>query len=166
MAKKTENATIEQEVKVQDAPIVTATQATDAPAKVAKKEDDKDMDARRKFGDAAVDVSLLLKNNSEIRRFTSRHILNHLEKEGKTGAKRYVSFMYDKFAVKIDGLTSEYSFSEPFFLEALVASFASFANSAQRTINTYTQSIMSVGVEKAVDTEKVAEMVADLESQQ
>lgn len=91
-----------------------------------------------KFGAENVKIALLLKNNAEIRRFTSLAIINYLTQKNEiAGDKKYVSFKWDKFAVKYDNLMREYSYKESFFLTALVGSFASFANSAQKTIEEF-----------------------------
>lgn len=108
-----------------------------------------------------VQIALLLKNNAEIRRFTALGVLNYLLQKGEiAGEKRYVSFKWNKFAVKCDGLMREYFYSEPFFLNALVAAFSSFSASAQRTINNFCRKEMSVGIDKAVDQEEVNNITA------
>lgn len=107
-----------------------------------------------------VQVALLIKNNAEIRRFTALGILNYLLQKGEIkGNSRYVSFKWNKFAVKCNGLMREFSYNEPFFLNALVASFASFSASAQRTIDNFCKREMSVDINKAVDQEEVDTIV-------
>lgn len=108
-----------------------------------------------------VAVALIIKNNAEIRRFTALGILNYLLQKGEIkGDKRYVSFKWNKFAVKANGLMREFSYNEPFFLNALVAAFASFSASAQRTIDAFCKKEMSVGITKAVDQEEVDNIAA------
>ena len=105
-------------------------------------------------------IAYLMKNNSEIRRFTAIGIINYLLQKGEIkGEKRYVSFLWNKFQVKVDGLTKEYYYTEPFFLNCLVASFASFSASAQRTINIFTRKEMSCGIDKAVDPKEVQDIM-------
>jgi hypothetical protein len=105
-------------------------------------------------------LAFLMKNNSEIRRFTAIGIINYLlQKNEIKGEKRYVSFLWNKFQVKVDGLMKEYYYTEPFFLNCLVASFTSFSASAQKTINTFTKKEMMVGIDKAVDAAEVDEIV-------
>lgn len=117
------------------------------------------------YPDHIVQIALLIKNNAEIRRFTALGILNYLLQKGEIkGNARYVSFKWNKFAVKCNGLMREYSYNEPFFLNALVASFASFSASAQRTIDHFCKQEMSVGISKAVDQEEV-ENIAVLNEQ-
>lgn len=107
-----------------------------------------------------VAIALLLKNNAEIRRFTALGILNYLLQKGEIqGDKRYVSFKWNKFAVKCNGLMREYSYNEPFFLNALVASFTSFSASAQRTIDVFCHKEMSCGIDKAVNVDDVEQLV-------
>ena len=118
-----------------------------------------------KFPEHVVQIALLIKNNAEIRRFTALGILNYLLQKGEIrGDKRYVSFKWNKFAVKANGLMREYSYNEPFFLNALVAAFSSFSASAQRTIDAFCKKEMSVGIAKAVDQEEV-ENIAVLNEQ-
>ena len=113
------------------------------------------------FPEHAVQIALLIKNNAEIRRFTALGILNYLLQKGEIrGDKRYVSFKWNKFAVKANGLMREYSYNEPFFLNALVAAFSSFSASAQRTIDAFCKKEMSVGITKAVDQEEVDNIAA------
>lgn len=113
------------------------------------------------FPEHYIQIALIIKNNAEIRRFTSIGILNYLLQKGIIkGAKRYVSFKWNKFTVKCNGLIKEYSFNEPFFLNALVAAFSSFSASAQRTINDFCKKEMSVTIDKAIDIEEVNNIVA------
>lgn len=114
-----------------------------------------------KFPEHVVQIALLIKNNAEIRRFTALGILNYLLQKGEIkGTARFVSFKWNKFAVKCSGLVREYSYSEPFFLNALVAAFASFSASAQRTIDAFCRKEMSVGISKAVNQEEVENIAA------
>lgn len=113
------------------------------------------------FPEHVVQIALLIKNNAEIRRFTALGVLNYLLQKGEIrGDKRYVSFKWNKFAVKANGLMREYSYNEPFFLNALVAAFSSFSASAQRTIDAFCKKEMSVGIAKAVDQEEVENIAA------
>lgn len=114
-----------------------------------------------KFPEHIVQLALLIKNNAEIRRFTALGILNYLlQKEEIQGEKRYVSFKWNKFAVKSNGLMREYSYNEPFFLNCLIAAFSSFSASAQRTIDAFCKKEMSVGISKAVDQDEVETITA------
>ncbi len=113
------------------------------------------------FPEHVVQIALLIKNNAEIRRFTALGVLNYLLQKGEIhGDKRYVSFKWNKFAVKANGLMREYSYNEPFFLNALVAAFSSFSASAQRTIDAFCRKEMSVGIAKAVDQSEVENIAA------
>lgn len=108
------------------------------------------------FPKHVVAIALLIKNNAEIRRFTALGILNYLLQKGEiNGEHRYVSFKWNKFAVKANGLMREFSYNEPFFLNALVAAFSSFSASAQRVIDDFCRKEMSVNITKAVDQEEV-----------
>ena len=93
---------------------------------------------KEKFPEHIINLALLVKNNAEIRRFTAIGIINHLKKIGViTAEKNHISFKWNKFAVISNGLTSEYLYSEPFFIKALIASFTNFSASAQRIINQF-----------------------------
>ncbi len=108
------------------------------------------------FPKHVVAIALLIKNNAEIRRFTALGILNYLLQKGEiNGEHRYVSFKWNKFAVKANGLMREFSYNEPFFLNALVAAFSSFSASAQRVIDDFCKKEMSINITKAVDQEEV-----------
>lgn len=114
-----------------------------------------------KFPEHFVQIALIIKNNAEIRRFTALGILNYLaQKKELNGDKRYVSFKWNKFAVIIDGLTREYSYNEPFFINALIAAFSSFSASAQRTIDNFCKKEMSIGIAKAADQGEIDNIVA------
>lgn len=117
--------------------------------------------AAANYPEHVVAIALLIKNNAEIRRFTALGILNYLLQKGEIkGDNRYVSFKWNKFAVKCNGLMREYSYTEPFFINALVASFNSFSASAQRTIDAFCHKEMSVSINKAVDKEEVETITA------
>lgn len=117
-------------------------------------------DTAKNYPEHYVNIALLIKNNAEIRRFTALGILNYLLQKGEIrGEHRYVTFKWNKFAVKCNGLMREYSYNEPFFLNALVASFSSFSASAQRTIDAFCHKEMSVGITKAVDQDEVDNIV-------
>ena len=113
------------------------------------------------FPKHVVGIALLIKNNAEIRRFTALGILNYLLQKGEiTGDHRYVTFKWNKFAVKANNLMREYSYNEPFFLNSLVAAFSSFSASAQRIIDEFCRQEMSIGLNKAVDQDEVNDIVA------
>lgn len=121
----------------------------------------RDMSAlAERFSDHTVRLASLVKNNSEIRRFTALGILNYLLQKGEiSGESRYVQFKWDKFGVKSDGIMREYRYTEPFFLNALVASFTSFASSAQSVIDKFCVIELNQNLDKAVDMDKVNEII-------
>lgn len=91
-----------------------------------------------RFGEFNVKIATLMKYNAEIRRFTALGILNWLTQKGVINAKsKYVTFKWNKFVVRVDGLNKEFSYKEDFFINALVASFASLANYATFVINDF-----------------------------
>lgn len=174
-AEEAANATLNNEVEettvaqqageVADAPESAAIAPTPTPSKPqqkTKKDKKKELPpVTGRYPDHVVQIALIIKNNAEIRRFTALGILNYLLQKGEIkGNARYVSFKWNKFAVKCNGLMREYSYNEPFFLNALVASFASFSASAQRTIDYFCKQEMSVGIGKAVDSEEVDNIIA------
>ena len=158
---------VQQAVKNGEAIPVTDTTPSPAPSPAQPQQKDKKDKKKElppitgRYPDHVVQIALLIKNNAEIRRFTALGILNYLLQKGEIkGTARYVSFKWNKFAVKCNGLMREYSYNEPFFLNALVASFASFSASAQRTIDHFCKQEMSVGIGKAVDQEEVNNIAA------
>lgn len=108
-----------------------------------------------------VNLALIIKNNAEIRRFTALGILNYLMQKGEiNGKSRYVNFKYNKFAVSCDSLIREYLYTEPFFINALIAAFSSFSASAQRTINIFCEKEINKGITDVADTKEVESIVA------
>lgn len=158
-------------IATEETQVQTDEEDTAAPIPEAAKQNAKHIKDKKKkdglppiaanFPEHVVQIALLIKNNAEIRRFTALGILNYLLQKGEIrGDKRYVSFKWNKFAVKANGLMREYSYNEPFFLNALVAAFSSFSASAQRTIDAFCKKEMSVGITKAVDQEEVDNIAA------
>lgn len=84
-------------------------------------------------------IVLILKNNSEIRRFTSLGMINKLKQAGQIAAdaKVYINFYFNKFSISINGLKQEFTYNNSLFVTCLYASFVSFANSANKTINEF-----------------------------
>jgi hypothetical protein len=139
-----------------DAPEVVATGKPKKPFTRTLKTVKGEVNVNDMFPQHFVNIALIIKNNAEIRRFTAIGILNYLLQKGIVkGEKRFVSFKWNKFTVKCDGLIKEYSYTEPFFLNALVASFSSFSASAQRTINEFCNKEFNCNIDKAVDTKEV-----------
>lgn len=112
-----------------------------------------------------MNIARLIKNNAEIRRFTSLGILNYLLQKGEIkGGKRFVSFKWNKFVVKYDNLIKEYSYTEAFFLNCLVASFASFSSSAQKTIDVFTRKELNQPVDNVTDQGAIYETYEAIEN--
>ena len=84
-------------------------------------------------------LAFVVRNNAEIRRFTSKGIIYTLSKNGviKKTDKVYVDFMFTKFSISINGLKTEYTYNNQMFLNALCASFNSFVDNAQNIINDF-----------------------------
>ena len=105
---------------------------------VSKKNDVKTV--REKLPEHLVNFVAIIKNNSEIRRFTSLAIINYLkQKEIITGKYNFVIFGWTKFTVKSDGLGIDYRYNEQFLVDALVGSFTSFANNATEIIDCFVE---------------------------
>lgn len=122
-------------------------------------------DVANRYPQHFVEIALIIKNNAEIRRFTALGIINYLlQKEKIKGEKKYVKFLWNKFSVNVDGLSREYSYTEPFFLNCLVASFASFSANAQRTINSFIINESVNGVTNE-EIQEIVEMTACDESE-
>lgn len=116
-------------------------------------------EALDKYPAHIIDIYMILRNNAEIRHYCSLGILNYLMQKGIIkGAKRYVAFKYNKFTVICDDLHQEFRYSEAFFLNALVASFASFANAASKTIDNFTKMELNKSAVEIVDDEEVNKM--------
>lgn len=109
-----------------------------------------------KFPKHIVELSAIVKNNSEIRRFTALGIINYLQQKGEIkGDKKFVSFKWNKFRVIVDGLSRDYYYTEPFFLNAFVAAFSSFSASAQRTIDNFCKKELNSSLSDNVTNEEV-----------
>lgn len=115
---------------------------------------------RKKYGDEMINLVLLCRNNSEIRRFTSYGIINFLYQKGEIKEpKGYVTFFWNKFSVKCAGLNREFSYTEAFFINCLVASFTSFATSATKIIETFCKKEMMISLKKVKNDELIEEMI-------
>lgn len=113
-----------------------------------------------KYPEHVVNLALIIKNNAEIRRFTSIGIINYLLQKGEIkGDKRYVSFNWNKFTVSCGGLKREYFYNETFFLNALVAAFTSFSASAQRTIDKFCKVELKRNIESTCNQEEIDNIV-------
>lgn len=98
----------------------------------------------------------LVKNNAEIRRFTALSIINMMKQKNMIDkdAKCYVSFLFNKYSVNVNGLRQEYSYNNDIFIKSLAAAFPAFAYNAEKVINTY----LNIENQK-LDSEEVAEIV-------
>lgn len=102
--------------------------------------------AIEKFGKETVELALIVKNNAEIRRFTSKNIIAHLieEKKATVEDKIHVEFLWNKFKVtknvNNNNLSTEYLYTENFFIKSLIKSFEQFSESASSTIAAFANS--------------------------
>lgn len=112
-----------------------------------------------RFGEFNVKIATLMKYNAEIRRFTALGILNWLTQKGVINAKsKYVTFKWNKFVVRVDGLNKEFSYKEDFFINALVASFASLANYATFVINDFIKYEIEVDADDVLNSNYIDEL--------
>lgn len=110
-----------------------------------------------------VDLALIIKNNAEIRRYTSLGILNILMQKGEIkGKNRFVNFKWDMFTVKVDKLSKDYAYTEPFFLNSLAAAFASFSASAQRTIDNFINVELNLKMDDVMNNDEISKIHEDL----
>lgn len=81
----------------------------------------------------------LVKNNAEIRRFTALSIINMMKQKNMIDkdAKCYVSFLFNKYSVNVNGLRQEFTYNNDIFIKSLVAAFPAFAYNAEKVINEY-----------------------------
>ena len=84
-------------------------------------------------------IVYVLNNNAEIRRFTSLAMINTLRSGNAISEtdKVYIKFGINKFSIIVNGLAQEQHYNNNFFIDAFSASFAAFARSAQKLINTF-----------------------------
>ena len=99
-------------------------------------------------------------HNAELRRFTAIGIRNYLIQKGmvKEGSV-YIKFLPSKFAVNNNGLNTEYSYTEQFFLNCLCAAFPSFSASAQKAIDNMCRVECQITADDIVDKSAVEAIV-------
>lgn len=105
-------------------------------------------------------IVYVLNNNAEIRRFTSLAMINTLRTNNVISEtdKVYIKFGINKFSIIINGLAQEQHYNNNFFIEAFSASFAAFARSAQKLINTFCEvENREINEEEIVETAKAIE---------
>lgn len=84
-------------------------------------------------------ITFLIRNNAEIRHYTSLGMINIMKQQDKNLAdkKIFIKFLDKKYAVCYDGLSVEYRYNNNIFITALAASFTVFASTATKTINEF-----------------------------
>ena len=105
-------------------------------------------------------IIYVLNNNAEIRRFTSLAMINTLRTANAISEtdKVYIKFGINKFSIIVNGLAQEQHYNNNFFIEAFSASFAAFAKSAQKLINTFCEvENRELNEEEIVETAKAIE---------
>ena len=139
-------------------PQFVKTEKEDKLGKIARKF--KENPAVKNIPTHVLELACIVKDNAEIRRFTSLAILNYLHQKNELrGKKGYVDFLWNKFAVKAGGLSREYRYTELFFIKALVSAFTSFANSANKTINNFLEIELNIEISEVTNEKEIAEIV-------
>lgn len=139
-------------------PQFVKTEKEDKLGKIARKL--KENPAVKNIPTHVLELACIVKDNAEIRRFTSLAILNYLHQKNELrGKKGYVDFLWNKFAVKAGGLSREYRYTESFFIKALVSAFTSFANSANKTINNFLEIELNTEISEVTNDKEIAEIV-------
>lgn len=88
-----------------------------------------------KFPPHVVAISVILRNNSAIRRLTSLGIINWLKQHDIIkGDKNWVNFKWEKFTVTSEGMARDYLYTEKFFLINFLASFNAFVSISVDTV--------------------------------
>lgn len=104
-----------------------------------------------------VNIAYIVKDNAAIRRFTALNIINYLKQTGKIeqdSTGNFVNFYWNKFCITSNGLKTEYSYKETFFLNCLVASFSQFAKNAQDAISIFIDTEgLNVNITGSIDAE-------------
>lgn len=104
-----------------------------------------------------VNIAYIVKDNAAIRRFTALNIINYLKQTGKIAQDstgNFVNFYWNKFCITSNGLKTEYSYKETFFLNCLVASFSQFAKNAQDAISIFVDTEgLNVNITGSIDAE-------------
>lgn len=131
------------------------------------KHPDNVVEALNRYPAHLVKLVNLVKSNSDIRRYTSLGILNYLCQKGFTNTtKGYVDFFWTKFSINVNGLRVEYRYTEPFFLNCLIASFTCFANAAQKIIKVFcSKELENEFVEDETITKEVVEFNENADAQ-
>ena len=82
---------------------------------------------------------LLVRNNAEIRRYTSLGMINKIKQKGLAPAdsKIHISFLPSKISININGLRQEHHYNNTLFINCLAAAFPSFAHNANKIINNF-----------------------------
>lgn len=113
-----------------------------------------------RYGKHIVDMVILIKYNAEIKRFTSIGIINYLFNNKQIPSqKAFVTYKWNKFSVKCNGLVREFTYSEPFFVVALIASFTSFTDSAQTAIAEFYGTEISENKRNEINNDTISQIV-------
>lgn len=108
-----------------------------------------------------VDFWHIFNGNAEIRRYVSVIIINTLKQKGviKAEDKAFIKFFTKKFTVEVNGLGTDYAYSETFFANAFSAGIICLSADIQKKYNTYLKTEYGFTLDKAVDEDTVKEIV-------
>ena len=86
-----------------------------------------------RYGESTIKLALMIKNNAEFRRMISIAIKHNLKANGEItdNDKVYVTYFWNKFSVKVNGLSREYFYTTPLFLNNFCAAIVMISNYAQ-----------------------------------
>lgn len=102
-------------------------------------------------------IVYLVRNNAEIRHYTSLGMIQQMKAVGEIpkDAKVFIKFLNNKYAVIVNGLSVEYKYDNNTFVTALTASFTVFASEATKVINNFISendiSVSSAEIEKVAN---------------
>lgn len=106
-----------------------------------------------------VKVALVIKHNAEFRRMISLAIRNYLVETGSISKedKVYINYLWNKFAVKVNGLSREYLYTEKMFVDNFAAAIVLSSNYFQHVLGNFaSEEGIEVDIEYANSiTEKV-----------
>lgn len=117
----------------------------------------KPVSAREQVPEVYSKLVSILKHNADIRRFASFGVINFLKqtKIVPCTSKCYVKFLWNKVAVRFDNRTLEYPYSEKFVINAILASFNSFAIFNLNIVDEFVQYTMKKGVNEITTSDEI-----------
>ena len=92
--------------------------------------------ATKFYPESSVKVALVIKHNAEFRRMISLAIKNSLIESGeiKPEDKVYITYLWNKFSVKINNLSREYPYANQMFVNNFAAAIVLMSSYAQQVL--------------------------------